>query len=293
MPGSARWPGPGGAVLLDLLKCDPGLLQLADAVVGELLTKSNRLRAADIMIVGASCRDILQSALDHDFDLRATGDIDLGLAVANWAAYDELIQALPVAGKTGIRYQVAGVPADLMPFGAVEDPPGMVTPAARREPMSVWGFAEVFEAALPFVLPGAGAVRIPTVAGYAALKLVAWLDRSAYGEYKDASDLATAVYWYAKSPEVETRLYDTDAGQDVLLREEADDSAAAAHVLGMDIVEVIGAVRATELAGRWPESRHDLLYPSMTVTNAPDWTRSSDRRRELVRALERGLGIES
>jgi predicted nucleotidyltransferase len=49
--------------------------------------------------------------------------------------------------------------------------------------MNVWGFAETFEAALPLRLPNAGTIRIPTLAGYAVLKLVAWLDRSTNGEY--------------------------------------------------------------------------------------------------------------
>jgi hypothetical protein len=45
MPGLMKWPGRGGPVVLDLTKCDPALLQLADAVVTELSAKSTRLRA--------------------------------------------------------------------------------------------------------------------------------------------------------------------------------------------------------------------------------------------------------
>lgn len=130
--------------MLDPTKCDPAILGLVDVVVTELLARSTQLRADDMMIVGARCRDLLQSALGHDFSLRATTDIDLGLAIANWPAYDELTESLPAAGETGIRYRVADGYADLMPFGPVEDPPGTVTPASRKEPMSVWGFAEVF-----------------------------------------------------------------------------------------------------------------------------------------------------
>ena len=88
--------------MLDLARCKPGLLHLVDAVVNELLAKSTQLRAEDVMVVGATCRDLLQGALGHDFALRATGDIDLGLAVSNWAAYDELTGRLPVVGNTGI-----------------------------------------------------------------------------------------------------------------------------------------------------------------------------------------------
>jgi len=178
--------------MLDPAKCDPALLLLPDAVVTGLLRQTSSLRAQDIMIVGAHCRDILRSASGQDSGLRTTEDVDFGLALADWAAYDELTRGLEPAGNTGIRYQIADVPTDLMPFGDLENPSGTVTPA-RREPISVWGFSEIFHASRPLPLPNAGTIRIPTIAGYAALKLVAWLDRSAWGTYKDASDIAAST----------------------------------------------------------------------------------------------------
>lgn len=90
--------------MLDPAKSDPALLGAVDVVVAELLAKSTQLRASDMMLVGAYCRDIMQSALGHDFSLRATTDIDLGLAVANWPAYEEITEKLPAAGDTGIRH---------------------------------------------------------------------------------------------------------------------------------------------------------------------------------------------
>jgi hypothetical protein len=147
------------------------------------------------MIVGAHCRDILRGASGPDSGLRTTEDVDFGLTLADWAAFDELTKELEPAGNTGIRYQVADVPTDLIPFGDLEDPSGTVRPA-RREPINVWGFSEVFQTSRPLPLPDAGTIRIPTIAGYAALKLVAWLDRSAWGAYKDASDIATVLHWY-------------------------------------------------------------------------------------------------
>jgi len=243
------------------------------------------------MVVGAGCRDILQSALGHRFALRATADIDLGVAVSNWKAYDDLTVKLPARGHTGIRYSVAGIDTDLMPFGAVEDPTGTVTPADRREPMSVWAFTEVFAAAESLSLPSRTAIRIPTMAGYAALKLAAWLDRSAYGEYKDASDIATVLYWYANSPEVDEYLYETEEGQEVLLAEDLDSWTASAHVLGRHILDVISDSRSCELAGRWPGPGAAHLSRSMTVVNATQWTASLSRRQSLVEAMSRGLGL--
>jgi predicted nucleotidyltransferase len=57
--------------LLDPIRSDPALLHLVDVVVTELLAKSTHLSADEVMIVGARCRDILQSALGHKFSLRA------------------------------------------------------------------------------------------------------------------------------------------------------------------------------------------------------------------------------
>ncbi|MFF5084149.1 hypothetical protein ACFY36_44485 [Actinoplanes sp. NPDC000266] len=277
--------------MLDLTKADPSLLHIVDGVVVEVITKSTLLAPGEVMLVGAHCRDILQSAFGHEFLLRATADIDLGLAVANWAAYDELVTRLPSAGNTGIRFRIAQTTADLMPFGPVENPPGTVTPTTRQEPISVWGFAEVFAGAHPLELPTGGTIRIPSAAGYAALKLAAWLDRSAYGEYKDAGDIATVVYWYTRSSAVETSLYETAHGQDLLVQEDLDEAAAAARILGENVSGLIGPQRLSELTGRWPASSEDLLVHHMAVTNAPDWAGSAIRRRTLLRAMVRGLGL--
>ncbi|MEU4243169.1 hypothetical protein [Actinoplanes sp. NPDC026619] len=279
--------------MLDPARSDPSLLHPVDTVVAELLAKATLLTGDEVMVIGACCRDILQSALGHDFTLRATADIDLGLAVANWAAYDELAGALPSTGSTGIRFRIANTSADLMPFGPVEDPPGTVTPPARREAINVWGFAEAFAASLELRLPRAGTIRIPTVAGYAALKLAAWLDRSAYGEYKDAVDIATAIFWYLRSPEISTYIYETDHGQDLLMQEGLDDAAAAARALGEEIARIVGTERLSEISDRWTSTPKHLLYQYMAVTNAPDWPNSADRRRELIEAMERGVGIRS
>jgi hypothetical protein len=83
----------------------PSLLQLVDKVAAELLAKSTQLSSGEVMLVGAHCRDILQGAFGHQFLLRTTSDIDLGLAISNWAAYRELVTALPSTGDTGIRFR--------------------------------------------------------------------------------------------------------------------------------------------------------------------------------------------
>jgi len=87
--------------------------------------------------------------------------------------------------------------------------------------------------------------------GYAAAKLGAWLDRSAWLETKDAADLALILYWYAESAEANGRLYETPAGNETLIGESDDVPLAGAHLLGTDIATTIGDARLAELLPRW------------------------------------------
>lgn len=162
------------------------------------------------MLVGAVARHALHVAHGHTYPLRRTDDLDLALAVRGWDAFETLTSRLrPVRSSTStIRYEIAGHRVDLVPFGKlVEQPDGVVTPVRRGEAMSVFGFQDVYAAAHEIVLAGGLRARVPTVPGYAALKLKAWADRSAAHEYKDAADLAVAMHWYQDDPAVDARVW--------------------------------------------------------------------------------------
>ena len=143
-------------------------------------------------------------------------------------------------------------------------------------------------ASLPLVLSPTLTVRIPTVVGYAAAKLGAWLDRSAWLETKDGADLALILYWYAESADVHRRLYETPAGNEILIAESVDVPLAGAHLLGTDIAATIGDTRLAELLPRWPGDR-DLLVRELELRGGPAWPHDSQRRRNLLDALTRGL----
>jgi transposase len=64
-------------------------------------------------------------------------------------------------------------------------------------------------------------------------------------------------------------------------------------LLGQDIAAIIGNTRLSELVARWPGAREDSLFAEMAVSNVPGWPRSPDRRRQLVRGMQRGLSIET
>jgi predicted nucleotidyltransferase len=142
--------------LLDLTNAPESLLDPVARVVQAVLAVTEVLSAPEVMVVGAGCRDILHSALGHWFATAATRDLDLGLALTSWDAYRALAAAFPRIG-----FRIADVTVDLLPFGAVEDPQGVVEPPARRETLSVWAFEEIFAASLPLVLSPTLTVRIP------------------------------------------------------------------------------------------------------------------------------------
>ncbi len=280
--------------MLDLTTCDPARLEIIDHVCSKILARADHLQPSDLMVLGAQCRDVLHDALGgHAFPLRATQDLDLAIAIANWEAYREIVTDLPASGGTGIRYKVGEVLTDLVPFGPIEDPTGFVPDPPNRS-LSVWGgFQEVFDRGYHLSLPTVGAIRIPTVAGYTALKLVAWLDRSESGRYKDAPDIAAALYWYITSPPAaKDRLYGDPPhhGFDILDKFEFDEDRALAYLLGEDVAATVGLERLAELAARWPgPPRGEVLAPRMDIDAAlSTWSPDIGRREELLAALTLG-----
>lgn len=82
---------------------------------------------------------------------------------------------------------------DLMAFGSIESPQGTVTPPFREaDPLDVFGMTQVYATVDAVRFGGGPEIRLPTVAGYVALKLKAWIDRSAVYNEKDAPDLGLA-----------------------------------------------------------------------------------------------------
>jgi predicted nucleotidyltransferase len=270
----------------DLSELPVDLIDPIRRVVAALAPAAD-LRPDDVMIVGAVCRDIHHYALGHRFPATATRDLDLALALRSWDAFTAVAATFPRVGDAGIRFRIADVTVDLLPFGDIEDPRGAATPPTRAEAMSVWAFNEIFASALVLPLRGDITVRLPTVAGYAAAKLAAWLDRSAWNETKDAADLALALYWHAESPSAQDRLYETDDGNGILVAESTDVPLAAARLLGRDITATIGSDRLAELLARWP-GEVGLLVRELGFTGA-SWPSDLRRRRDLLDALTRGL----
>lgn len=269
--------------MINFALLDSGSLDDVDLVVDELIDKA-ALQADQIMLVGARCRDTLHAALGHTTVNRSTNDLDIGLALSDWRAQERVAAAFDKAGTNGIRYRVAGVAVDVMPFGPeIEDPSGISRPAHRQEGLIVFGFDDVFARSLTIELPRSGhRIRIPTPQGYAALKLRAWVDRSQYGEFKDAQDFATAVDWYEDWTLVEQRLRGADSK--VADRYFYDMPLASAHLLGRDIRDQLTEPNASDLLDRFLDS--DTARFAATLKGEPG---NPGRRNELLEAMVEGL----
>lgn len=108
--------------MLDLSRTPDGFLDPISRVVDAALSQADGLRADDIMIVGAWCRDILHHSLGHTFATTATRDLDLALALSSWDVYRSLASAFPRVGDTGIRFRIAGVDSTCSPSATSRTP---------------------------------------------------------------------------------------------------------------------------------------------------------------------------
>jgi predicted nucleotidyltransferase len=154
--------------MLELRNASHALLSPVARVVEAAISATNELTPDHVMVMGAWCRDIVHSALGQTFATAATRDLDLALALSSWDAYRALTASFVRVGNTGIRFRIADADVDLLPFGEIEDPRGIVEPPTRKQTLSVWAFEEIFAASLPLALTGTLTIRIPTVPGYAA-----------------------------------------------------------------------------------------------------------------------------
>ena len=271
------WTEPPHSQVTSRIHKAPPLLVYADLIASGESRQREAAEPRRIMLVGARCRDVLHTALGHSDFHRATLDLDLGVALSDWSAFERVDQEFPRTGSNGIRYVISGLPVDIMPFGSpIEDPSGVSTPASRstRGGLVVFGFENVFERAATIDLPGTGhRIKIPTPAGYAALKTRAWVDRSADGEYKDAEDLALVLRWYYNWQAIQDRLFGDLL--DIVELYEFDIERAAAHLLGVDVRDVLSPSNADDLAGDFARSEVARFASHIAVSPA-DVARGND-----------------
>jgi predicted nucleotidyltransferase len=198
----------------------------------------------EAMLVGATARDVL---LTHVFGLanpRATQDVDLAIAVADWLEFEQIRAQILRQGnfrespKISHRLICQGYPLDLVPFGGLADESHRIAwPPDMAVIMNVAGYAEAYAHAELVQVSDEIQIKVASVAGLALLKLLAWADRRKLTQ-KDAQDLYYLMTNYADAGNT-PRLWETDF--DLLELADHDWELASCALLGRDAARMANA----------------------------------------------------
>jgi predicted nucleotidyltransferase len=225
------------------------------------------------LLIGAMARDVL---LYHAHNIpvsRATGDIDLGFAVADWEDFASLRAALLASSHFEAHRSLVhkfshrrSREIDLVPFGGLELADGSIAwPPRGDEVMSVVGFREALSSAIEVMLPEDQQVLVVSLPVLAALKVIAWSERHTAAPRKDAADLLLILKSYLDAGN-QGRLYDEAphllddsnfdyeragawlAGHDAgtAIRKDGGEQTRAHHVIATILTKESDPGRATE-----------------------------------------------
>lgn len=232
---------------LDLSECED-LVLLAE-VVAALRRHGPQY---EMLLTGATARDVLLHYAHGIPIARATMDIDFAFAIADWTSYGRLRDMLLGSGEfTGDlhvphRLLFRGVRVDLLPFGGVELSDRTIAwPPHDDFVMHVLGYAEAMASAVRVSLPAGQQLAVVSLPALAILKLLAWHDRHLEQPRKDASDLWQIVRYYLDT-ENPDRLY--EEAMHLLDSPAFDLDQAGAWLLGLDARRLLSSGKTPELA---------------------------------------------
>ncbi|WP_426594908.1 nucleotidyl transferase AbiEii/AbiGii toxin family protein [Cellulomonas sp. McL0617] len=260
---------------IDLSRSTDSRIAVASHVLAELQAAAHR-HGIPLMVIGATARDIHSVAIVGTPPNRATADVDVAVAVPSWQAFDQLTAELERVGRRRHRFLVSGVPVDVVPFGDLETS-GRVVDWGDGSRMSTLGLREAFAASITVLLPGGTEVRVPSVAGLATLKLMAWSDRRLETR-RDAVDLRTIIGWGTTGALLDD-LYETSV--DLLEAYEFDPDLAAAYRLGSEMLDLLGS-EAPHVRALLDDDNAARLVADMLPSVTDDAA--------ILRALRSGLG---
>ena len=237
----------------------PDLQPLADVV--QPLQEAAAILDAPLFLMGAAARDVM---LLHAYGIkteRLTQDMDFGVMVNDWAAFDALRDALIKSGQFEARSQEAthklwhrsGRPLDIVPFGGVEKPNRTLAwPPGEETIFDCFGMREAMQSGHEVRLPGEVSLIVPSLPALALLKITAWQDRKLTHRGRDAGDLLLYLRHYLDCDQ-----YDHAAQDYPELFEAADyeHEVTSARLLGRDLRSLLSAEAAERvLAIMLPET---------------------------------------
>lgn len=245
----------------------------------------------EVLIAGAFARDLHLWYVHGIPTARKTDDVDFGVAVADWSAYDALQVSLDE--RHGFRRDPAhrhrlaspeGLRIDLVPFDGVEvSSRSVIWPPRGDTIMDVFGFKEALPTAVELRLPGDVRSRAVSLPALAILKLVAWQERHVREPRKDAHDLLLITERYLECGQ-HARLFSDflhwvdDEGFDL--------QQSGARLLGHDIGGILdehGRARISAILERQSDESFPGDLPGQMMSSR------ADEARALLRAILRGV----
>lgn len=270
-------------------KIDSGTVALYEEV-------SNAAKQLDIpfVVVGASARDIV---LHYGYGApiqRATADVDFGIQVPDWSAFEALKKHLLGIGftTTPAQHRVISpgkVQIDIVPFGQVEDEESKIAwPPDGDWVMKALGFQEVCDTAGMVRIQNEPSVDIPvaTPRGIALLKLIAWTDRAANLRGKDAKDLLYLFINYEKIPVIRNGLYED---QELMEVYDWDVELASACQLGADARSIAKNRTFNAIANLFRGENDNLSVELLGEDMCGQIDREYKRNEELLNAFIAGF----
>ena len=244
-----------------------------------------------VLIVGAFARDL---HLRYRYDIptrRETEDVDIALAMPDWASFEALRARLIESGNfraSGAALQRlrhrSDLPIDLVPFGPLETiDRTIVWPPRGDVVMDVFGFREALASAHPVMLPENVRTHLISLPALALLKIVCWHDRHYRYPGKDAHDLNLIVRNYLIAGNEERLWHEFVAWTQ---EEGFDFENAGARMLGHDIrllLDNAGIERIAAILSEQSDQEVPGLLPSEMSASEPD------RARSLLEAMLKGF----
>jgi predicted nucleotidyltransferase len=195
------------------------------------------------LLSGGNAREILLVHVHGCAPGRVTTDLDFGVLVASFAAFEDLKAAMEATGSfkrvatvaQRMVYEVsdARVVVDLVPFGGVARADGTLAwPPDGSTTMQVLGFEQAAACALSLAVEPGLVVPIASPEGLVMLKFVAWDDNGMAREARDAVDFFTLLRDHHEVVGLNA-LYDDHA--ELMESYGYNDRLAGAHILGQRV----------------------------------------------------------
>jgi predicted nucleotidyltransferase len=193
-------------------------------------------------VIGAFSRDLI---LKHGYGIeprRKTGDIDVGVEVANWEQFEKLKESLIAMSQFSLtpdkqRLRCGTILIDILPFGPITDEDKKISwPPEHELIMSMVGFEEAYEHSVTVRLSSDPEldIKLASLPGLAIMKLISWKEKYP-NRKRDADDLLLIMNKYEEAGNSE-RLYEEDLP---LLQEEGfDTKLGGIRLLGRDMARI-------------------------------------------------------